>query len=111
MKLIEVREGDVNVLGIVGEFTQESVPKFETSVEHAFQEQRRDFIIDLTRMTRIDSRGLEALTALQRRCEEDLGMLQICTSDDVARKVFEITRLDRQLTIHGTIEDARAAMV
>ena len=99
-------EGDVNVLSIGGEFNADATTRFQNAVEEAMSANRRDFVIDLAKITSIDSVGLELLTALQRRCDEELGMVRIAGPDEETRKIFEMTRLDQQFELHDTIEQA-----
>jgi anti-sigma B factor antagonist len=110
MRLTTSRYGDVNVLEISGELTCDSAPRVAETVAKALREGDRDFIIDLQHVGAVDSAGLEALTALQRQCEEQLGMACFCGPDPVLRKIFELTRLDRSLALHDTAQEALAAL-
>ena len=110
MKLTTSNENDTTVLAVVGEFNTDSVRKFNEAVIEAMDQQYRDFIVDLAGVTSVDSAGLEALTALQRQCEEQLGMVRFSGMDEAVRKIFEITRLDQTLPLNDTIEDAMASL-
>ncbi len=104
---VETREhGEVTVLALFGELIGGATTQLNEAVEQAFDRQMRDFLVDLSEVTVVDSAGLESLTALQRRCEEQLGMVRFCGADDTLRKVFEITRLDGQLMLHESMEEA-----
>ena len=111
MKLDSSPEGDVTVMQIGGEFNADAANRFHKAIEEAMSENRRDFVIDLAKVTSIDSAGLELLTALQRRCDEELGMIRIAGADEETRKIFEITRLDQRFELHETIEQACASLV
>jgi len=106
MKLDSSVQGDVTVLSISGEFDADATMRFNKAVEDAMSANRRDFVIDVAKVTSIDSVGLELLTAIQRRCDEELGMVRISGADKETRKIFEITRLDQRFELHGTIEQA-----
>jgi anti-anti-sigma factor len=109
MRLTTSRKNDITVLTVAGEFNVDSVRKFNDAVGEAMSEQYRDFVVDLAGVTTIDSAGLEALTALQRQCEEQLGMVRFSSPDGTLRKILEITRLDQNLTLHETVEDAMSS--
>ena len=109
MNITATQQGDVTVLEISGELVCDSVPRFTEAIASAVSAGRRDFIIDLRRLEGIDSMGLEAFTALQRQCEEQLGMVRFCGPDATLRKIFELTRLDRSLVVHEKIEEALAS--
>jgi anti-sigma B factor antagonist len=106
MKLEATAEGDITVMRVAGEFNSDAMTRFNNAVDDALAADRRDFVIDLEKVTSIDSIGLELLTALQRRCVEELGMIRISGTDEEMRKVFEITRIDQQIELHNTIEQA-----
>ena len=57
-------------------------------------------------VTGIDSEALEALTYLKREREEDLGMVKLCHQSDVMKKIFEMTRLNRQFEAFDHLDDA-----
>lgn len=106
MKLQTSINNDATVLTLSGEFGAESVPRFNHAVAEAFAAQRRDFIVDLQQVTAVDSASLEAFTALQRQCDEQLGMAQFCRPNETLLKIFEITRLDKQLALRNNVDDA-----
>jgi anti-anti-sigma factor len=106
MKLQTSNVGGVTVIAIVGDINADSVGRLNTAVLSAFSAEARDFVIDLGKATSIDSAGLEALTALHRQCEEQLGMVRLAAANVTVRKILEITRLDRQFTLHDDVEDA-----
>lgn len=103
-------QGDAALLTIAGEFSGEGVPRFRQIVMQAVNDGRRDFLVDLSATHSLDSAALEALTALQRQTEEQLGMLRLCVTDPTLRKVFEITRLDQQIAIDVTKDEAMAGL-
>jgi anti-sigma B factor antagonist len=110
MKLTANRRGDTTVLEVSGELTCDSAPRFAEAVARAFAEGGRDFVVDLRHTGSVDSVGLEALTALQRQCEEQLGMACFCSPDSTLRKILELTRLNRSLTLHDTVDEGLASL-
>jgi len=101
----DVRD-DVAILSVSGELNGDSVPRFNEAIAAARDRELRDFIVDVKEITAIDSAGLEALSALQRQCEEQLGMVRFCGADETLSKIFEITRLDKRFFLHNTLEEA-----
>jgi len=110
MKITEEHRGEVLVYRLSGELTAETVDAFDRGVREAFGNQHRDFVVDLAKVTRVDSRGLESLTALRRQCEDELGLVRICGADETIRKIFEITRLDRQFDMFRDVDEATASL-
>ncbi|GMV98351.1 MAG: STAS domain-containing protein [Phycisphaerae bacterium] len=109
MNLTTREQNDVTVIGLAGDLTHECAGRFHEAVDKAFSQGRRDFIIDLKQLGGIDSAGLEAFTATQRRCEEQLGMVRFCSPDAAVRKIFEMTRLDRTFEVYDQLEEALAS--
>ena len=106
MKLGILVQGDVTVLTCSGEFGVDAAPKFSETIASVLTDQRRDLLVDLGGVTKIDSAGLEVLTAAHRWCEERLGMVRICGADATLQKIFEMTRLDKMLTLCDSREEA-----
>lgn len=97
------------MLTVAGEFNVDSAPQFDRAVADALAGQHRDFLVELSGVTLIDSAGLEALTALQRQSEEQLGMTRLCGANETTRKILEITRLDKVFTVCDSREEALAS--
>lgn len=110
MKITEEQRGEVTILRLAGELTAETAEAFDRRVRDAFADRRRDFVVDLTKVTRVDSRGLESLTALYRHCEDELGLLRLCGADETFRKIIEITRLDHLLAVYNDVDEATASL-
>ena len=104
------KKGDICVLTIEGELNKATVEQFEALVAESASEDARDFVVDFTDCTGVDSMGLEALTRLRRSCEENLGMVRFCMLSETMTKILEITRLDKKLELCITLEDALAAL-
>lgn len=106
MKITATQNRDVTVLEVAGELTWDSVARFAEVVDRALLNGQRDFIVNLAQVESIDSAGLEALTALQRKCEEQLGMARFCVPGPELQKIFEMTRLSKSLIISADLEEA-----
>ena len=78
MKVQSSVRDDVAILSVSGELNGDSVSKFNEAVTQARRQELRDFIVDVQEVTAVDSAGLEALSALQQQCEEQLGMVRFC---------------------------------
>lgn len=67
---------------------------------------RSRVVLDLDNTESIDSKGLAALLGAQDKLRETEGDLKIATTNTVNRKIFEITRLDRQLEVFQSVVEA-----
>jgi len=104
------QDGEVNVLTIDGELVVETVPEFRKLVDQCRSRDRRDFVVDFSATRAVDSAGLEVLTALQRDCEERLGLLKFCGVGPTVGKILEMTRLDHRFDCCAELSDALAAI-
>jgi anti-anti-sigma factor len=84
--------------------------EFRDRVQASFAEDARDFVVDFSETTGVDSAGLEALTWLKRECDERLGLLKLCRLSETLRKILELTRLDRQLDRCEDLDEALASL-
>jgi anti-sigma B factor antagonist len=63
-------------------------------------------VLDLDRTETLDSAGLTALLDCQDELRSQSGDLKIATSNVYNRKILEVTRLDAQLEIFGSVIEA-----
>lgn len=104
------QQDNVCILAIEGELNKSTSDQFKDLVDSALADNAHDFVVDFVDCTGLDSTGLETLTWLHRNCQERLGMCKLCTLSDSLEKVMEVTRLDKDLDLCVTIEDAMAAL-
>jgi anti-anti-sigma factor len=76
------------------------LPQFFRGLEQA------SVVLDLDRCEMLDSAGLTALLDAQDQLRGNLGDLKIATANSANRKILEITRLDEQLEVFGSVIDA-----
>ena len=77
MRVTSTVHQDIGVLTLIGEFSADSVLQFRQEIQAIRDQSIRDFILDLSQVTRVDSLGLEAWTTLQRECDEQLALLRL----------------------------------
>ncbi|HKU94996.1 MAG TPA: anti-sigma factor antagonist, partial [Vineibacter sp.] len=69
----------------------------------------RRVILDLGAVEFMDSSGLGAIVALLKRIGRD-GDLVLAGTRPAVRKLLQITRIDRILTQHATVDEAARAL-
>jgi anti-sigma B factor antagonist len=95
--------GDVIIVHTPQELSVEQRENFEAYVPTL---ERNKVVLDLDDTETLDSAGLTALLNVQDSLREGQGDLKIATSSPVNRKILEITRLDQQLEVFGSVVDA-----
>lgn len=72
------------------------------------REQSSRLIMDLSRVTFMDSSGLRSILQLQRECSDADGGLVLCGPTAEVRKILTLTGLDQHLQIAETLEQAES---
>lgn len=85
-------------IAVAGEFDMYTAPEFRHDLHSCIDKGAQEVIVDLTGATFIDSTFLGALLGGMRSLRERDGDLAVVCPDSI-RKIFEITGLDRVLTI------------
>lgn len=69
-------------------------------------QERSNVVFDIDNSEAIDSAGLTALLNVQDALREKNGDLKIATTNNVNRKILEMTRLDEHLDVFDSVIDA-----
>ena len=93
---------DVALLEVRGELTIASGFQLPLEVADMLRAGSRRLVIDLSAVEFIDSSGLGLLLNVQRRVDQEEGRLVLVEPAPRVRRVFEITRLDQQMSLVST---------
>jgi anti-anti-sigma factor len=99
-------EDGVQVVELSGEFDNSNAGELKKHVEQAVSE-GRPLLIDLARCTFIDSAGLAALVAAQRRLTEASGSFAVCCPAPQVTRLLELTGTDEPL---GVVDNRGAGL-
>ncbi|MBA3300518.1 MAG: STAS domain-containing protein [Thermoleophilaceae bacterium] len=103
-------DGHTHVIELGGEVDLYTAPEFKERMVALIEAGKTRLVIDLSEATFIDSTTLGVLVGGVKRLRPLDGSLAIVCTDPNITKIFEITGLDRVFSIHGTREDALAAL-
>jgi anti-anti-sigma factor len=113
----EVKVGDpehgVRTISVRGELDLSTAPELEGPLEQALDSgDGSSVLIDLASCEFIDSTGIALIVRAWQRLDsgEDGRSLVICSHNDQVRRVLEITGLELSIPVHGTRDEALAAM-
>lgn len=108
MKIIEQESpGQVCVIALEGELTADDVEPLRRHVSQRIEQHKRDFVLDLSKVDVVDSKGLETLLWLLEVAGEHMGQVRLVAPHEVVREVMRITRLEAYFERH---DDAAAAL-
>lgn len=105
----------LRIISVRGELDLGTAGDLESPLEEAIASGDALVLIDLSECEFIDSTGIamivRAWQRLDRGAEGDgSGRVVICSQNDQVRRVLEITGLELSIPIHGTRDEAIAAL-
>ena len=103
---IEPREGGKALVQLNGRLDLLSAASVKKSIADAVAEGHPRLVIDLDKVSFIDSSGLGALISGLKSARVAGGDLRIAQADKQARYILEVSTLDRILHPYATVEEA-----
>lgn len=91
----------------IGEY---ETPVLKAELEAAAPAVGWKVVLDLSEVRLLASAGLGMVVSLSKKCRENGGKLVLCAMDPMLKSVFEMTKLDRILTIVETRDLAMKAV-
>jgi anti-sigma B factor antagonist len=94
------------VLAITGDFTADDEDRFIREVKVSIENSSSNVILDCSKMTLIDSKGLESLLWLSDELHQNGNKLRLASISSAVQNVFVLTRLDRVFNSYDSVEAA-----
>jgi anti-sigma B factor antagonist len=98
-----------NVLPLEGEIDLHISPRVSLSLSQMVKKKPARLVVDLSRVSYIDSSGLAVLIEGMQSVEEYGGVFAIAGMQETVRSIFEIARLDQVFRIFPDVDSALAA--
>ena len=99
----------VTVVHVAGEIDVYTAPLLREVLDKQIAEGRTDLVVDLEKVTFMDSTGLGVLVGRLKLVRGQNGSLRIVSAEERILKVFSITGLDKVFHIYPSIGEATAA--
>jgi len=106
MDITKRAKGEVVVLDISGEIDLYNAPEIKDIINKLIEEQKFNVIINLEKVSYIDSSGIGALISSLSNLKKYQGGLKIINVYASVRKVFELTKLTSFFEIFDNEDDA-----
>lgn len=103
---VNVTTGDGYTIHVKGEVDFYNRKKLMTVIEAAFSQGYKQFAMDLSNVSFMDSSGLSSLV-LTKRLIENRGGIMPCVFSDVVRRIINLSGLDKFFVISEDIDKAR----
>jgi anti-sigma B factor antagonist len=103
-------DDDLGVVVLTGEVDIFTAPQFKESLVGLLDSGVRRLVVDLGAVTFIDSTALGVLIGGVRRVHGAGGSMTIVVTTRPVERVLSVTGLDRVFSMHGSREEAIAAL-
>ena len=106
----EALDGSTHLLAVHGELDLATVGELRRRIAAAFGTGAQQLVIDLSRVTHMDSTGLAELISAHQRAMELRGRLILVVTSASIRRTLEIRGVVNLFTIAESRDDALAAL-
>jgi anti-sigma B factor antagonist len=97
------------VIAVSGEIDVATAPQLRECLHRVIAQGEATVVLDLLRVSFLDSTALGVLVGALKRCRELGGDLHVVVADPRIVKIFEITGLTNVFTIADSLQDAGAS--
>jgi anti-sigma B factor antagonist len=97
-----------NVLPLEGEIDLHVSPEVAESLRTMIAKKQKVIVVDLTKVTYLDSSGLAALIEGMQKVQEYGGKFALAGAQESVQHIFEIARLDQVFQIFPDVDSALA---
>ncbi|MGL4369461.1 MAG: STAS domain-containing protein [Spirochaetota bacterium] len=106
MEINQRAKADVTILDISGEIDLYNAPEIKDIINQLIEDQKYNVIINLEKVSYIDSSGIGALISSLSNLKKYQGGLKIINVYASVRKVFELTKLTSFFEIFDAEDEA-----
>lgn len=111
--------GEVSVFELSGELDSRSAPELESALLDSLAKERRNLLLDFSRLEFISSAGLRVLVMVGKRLAAEGGQLVLCALNAEVRQIFDlvgmsdlfVTRPSRGEALQWLSENAKVVQV
>jgi len=100
--------GDVMKVALDGRLVAACSDEFKEKVL-AHLTENKNFLIDMGKVSHVDSSGLGALVVFQQRATAEGGVVKLAALQKRPKIVFDITKVYQVLEIYDTVEEGMAS--
>jgi anti-sigma B factor antagonist len=98
-----------DVLSLEGEIDLHVSPRVAVSLRQMTAKKPKQLVVDLSRVTYLDSSGLAVLIEAMQNVEKHKGKFAIVGVQETVRSIFDIARLDQVFRIFPDVDAALTA--
>ena len=103
------KEGDIVIVDLQGRMAMGEVDEFRTKWAEAMATGSKELIINLSRVTMMDSSGIGTMIRCHSAVSAVGGTIRVVGANSTVRQAFKVTRLDKVFHFYDDEAAARAA--
>jgi anti-sigma B factor antagonist len=103
-------DDESHLLALTGQVDLYSAPEFKSRLVQVIERGKKCIVVDLTKVTFMDSTALGVLVGGLRRVRPLGGSIDVVSADERIIKLFEITGLDRTFRLFESDDAALASL-
>ena len=106
MKVVTRNEGPLCIIAPEGAFVEEELEELRRPISKCLEEGRKEILLDMTRISHFDSKGLESLEGWSLEFNRARGWLAVANPNQLCRDILRATRIDHIVEVFDSMEDA-----
>ena len=106
MKITTDKQGDIFICKLEGEIDFNNSSDLRKSFVKLIESQAQKVVLDLEKVTYVDSSGLATLVEMLQKLKSSNGQLKLAGLQEKVRSVFEITKLEKIFEIYPQVQQA-----
>jgi anti-sigma B factor antagonist len=106
MELSVRDEGDTKIVMLNGKLDTNTTPTAETEINTLLDAGANKLLINFEQLSYISSSGLRLLLATAKRLKGSGGDLKVCSLNEMATEVFEVSGFSSILNVFASEQDA-----
>jgi anti-sigma B factor antagonist len=99
-------DGRMHVIELTGQVDIQAAPALQERTSRVIEQGKTHVIVDLSRVTFMDSTGLGVLVGALKRLRAGRGVLALVVTDYDVERLLELTGLDRTFRIYRSRDEA-----
>ncbi len=99
-------QGDVLVISLLGELTISRISLFKDRIDEYHIDRFHKIVVNLDRLSFIDSSGLGTLVLLIKEVKNNFGAVVISSPQIQVNKLLEMVKIDKYVVVKPTLEEA-----
>lgn len=106
MEVLEKRQDEICILGLLGRLDSNTSPDFEKKIFEVIDHGTRSVVVDFESLDYISSAGLRVLLKAAKELKRSEGKIVLCSMKDYIMEVFEIAGFVSLFPIVSSVGDA-----